>query len=131
MTDIETSMQHLVDHLVDAVPGVTGALVSSIDGFVLASRLPTRPDLDPAAVAAMSAAMLGLANRLVELTGDTPATSSHQRSNDGQAVVFAVAHVAVLTVLADPSADPDQLHAVGHEVTNGLVRVFRGDGQPL
>lgn len=127
VTEIDASMGHLVDHLVDQVPGVIGALVSSADGFVLASRLPEGPELDPPAVAAMSAAALGLSNRLVQLTGDAPASLSHQTSSDGQVFVFGIAGgVAVLTVLATPDADPTQMQQVGREIDSGLQRLFRG-----
>jgi len=126
VSELDASMLQLADHLVDRVPGVTGALVSSADGFVLASRLPATAGHDAAAVAAMSAAALGLANRLVQLTGEQPATVSTQRSNGGQVFVFGVAHVAVLTVLADASADSAQIELVGREVVLGLQRLFRG-----
>jgi predicted regulator of Ras-like GTPase activity (Roadblock/LC7/MglB family) len=127
VTDIDASMRHLVDHLVDRVPGVIGALVSSADGFVLASRLPEGPELDPPAVAAMSAAALGLSNRLVQLTGDAPSFMSRHSSTEGQAFVFSIATgVAVLTVLTTTEADPDQLQQVGREIDLGLQRLFRG-----
>ncbi|MDJ0771699.1 MAG: roadblock/LC7 domain-containing protein [Ilumatobacter sp.] len=117
-------MRQLIDHLVDEVPGVTGALVSSADGFVLASRLPSRDHIDPSAVAAMSAATIGLSNRLVRLTGESPSAVSHQRSTDGQVLVFSVAQVAVLTLLAAADADGLQLTQVGREVVLGLQRLF-------
>jgi predicted regulator of Ras-like GTPase activity (Roadblock/LC7/MglB family) len=127
VAQIDASMQQLVDHLVDRVPGVMGALVSSADGFVLASRLVDDHDVDAPAVAAMSASALGLANRLVQLTGDATAAWSHQRSSDGQVFVFAIADgVAVLTVLATVDADPEQLRQVGHEIDIGLQQLFRG-----
>ena len=126
MTEIEASMGQLVDQVVDEVPAITGALVSSADGFVLASRLPRGDDIDVSAVAAMSAASLGLTDRLVRLTGDAPAACSHHRSGDGQVFVFAVAHVAVLTMLTDVTADPEQIRMIGHEVTSGLLRLLRG-----
>ena len=126
-------MRQLIDHVVDQVPGVSGALVCSTDGFVLAARLPATGKLgpatdalDPSAVAAMSAAVLGLATRLVQLTGDAPATVSHHRSTDGQVFVFAIARFAVFTVIADTTADPEQIRLVGLEITNGLLRLFRG-----
>jgi predicted regulator of Ras-like GTPase activity (Roadblock/LC7/MglB family) len=122
VTEIDASMRQLIDHVVDGVPGVAGALVSSKDGFVLATRLPE--SADPSAVAAMSAASLGLATRLVQLAGDTPVTISHHRSTDGQVFVFAISHVAVLTVLADASADANRIRLVGREITTGLQRVF-------
>lgn len=126
VTDIEISMRHLLDHVVDRVPGVLGALVSSADGHVLASRLTHVTGLDPAAIAAMSAAALGLSNRLVQLTGASPASFSHQCSTDGQVFVFGISHVAVLTVLTDRAADATQLKQVGREVGRGLERLFRG-----
>lgn len=119
-------MRHLIDHVVDHVPGVLGALVSSADGFVLASRLPDPEHVDPPAVAAMSAAALGLADRLVRLTGESAASVSHHRSAHGQVFVFSVAGMAVFTVLADDSADPEQIRMVGHELTTGLQRIFQG-----
>ncbi len=119
-------MRQLIDHAVDQVPGVMGALVSSADGFVLAGRLPDADHIDPPAVAAMSAAVLGIADRLVRLNGDEPVMLSHQRSADGQVFVVAVAGVAVLTLLTDPFADPEQIRLVGHELSQGLQRLFRG-----
>jgi len=120
-------MRQLVDHLVEQVPGVIGALVSSADGFVLASRLPEGGGYDPPAVAAMSAAALGLASRLVEYTGDASARWSHQTSADGQVLVYAIADgVAALTVLATAAADAEQLRQVAHEIDVGLQKLFRG-----
>ncbi len=129
MTGIEAPMRQLIEHVVEQVPGVSGALVSSADGFVLASRLPERDSVDPPAVAAMSAAVLGIADRLVQLTGEQPATLSHQRSPDGQVFVFAVGGIAVLTLLTDESADAEQIRLVGKELSGGLQRLFRGAAQ--
>ncbi len=126
MTEIDASMHQLIDHVVDRVPGVLGALVSSADGLVLASRVTHSTGLDAAAIAAMSAAVLGLSNRLVQLMGAAPASFSHQRSTDGQVFVFGISKVAVLTVLADPTAEPAQIQSVGREIGIGLARLFRG-----
>lgn len=118
-------MRRLIDHVVDEVPGVDGALVSSADGFVLAARLPPAAASDASAVAAMSAASLGLSNRLVELTGPAATTMSHHRSSDGQVFVFEIARVAVLTVLTDETADATQIRRIGDEIRSGLERVLR------
>jgi predicted regulator of Ras-like GTPase activity (Roadblock/LC7/MglB family) len=122
---IDDSIHRLIDQVVDAVPSIKGALVSSADGFVIASRLPDDAQFDDAAIAAMSAATLGLANRLVQITGPERATTSVQRSASGQVHVFGVAHVAVLTIMAAPDANSEQLDRVGHEVCAGLLRLFR------
>lgn len=126
MPAVEASMRNLVDHLVDQIPGVTGAQVSSADGFALASRLPLYSEIDPSALAAMSAATLGLANRLVQLAGPQPADVSIQRSGDGLVLVFGIGGAAALTILAEPTADLEQLQRVGGEVSVGLQRLFRG-----
>lgn len=120
----EHSMRRLIDHVVDRVPGVLAAVVSSNDGFVLAHRLHASAGSDAAAVAAMSAAVLALSNRMVQLTGRAPIGSCHQRSSDGQVFVFAIGEVAVLTILATSGADPLQIGAVGRELTLGLVRAI-------
>lgn len=123
-TETQLSIQFLIDHVVDGIAGVLGALIASADGFVLASRLPAQVPLDPPAVAAMSAASLGLASRLVGLGGIAPAGVSVHRSAEAQVFVFAVGGAAVLTVIADHSADAALVERVGHEVCTGLARAF-------
>lgn len=118
-------MRHLLGELVDRVPAVTGALISSADGFALASRIPAGDDVEISAVAAMSAAAVGLANSLTGITGDAPADVCHQRSADGQVFVFRIAHIAVLTVLTDAQANPEQIRLIGAEVAKGVQRLFR------
>jgi len=118
---------HLVlHHLVEQTPGVTGALVASADGFALASRLAPDSEIDPAGLAAMSAAALALSSQLVATSGESPASVSQHRSADGQVIIVPVAHVAVLTVLIGADADAEQLTAVAREGAIGLQRLFRG-----
>jgi predicted regulator of Ras-like GTPase activity (Roadblock/LC7/MglB family) len=124
-TETDLSMRHLIDQVVDGVPGVTGALIASADGFVLAARLPDHVPLDAAAIAAMSAATLGLATRLVGLGGTASADVSVHRSTHAQVFVFSVGGAAALTVLADYTADTALIERVGHEVSIGLARAFQ------
>lgn len=125
-SDIAHSMRQVVDHVVDHVPGVIGALVSSADGFTLVARLPDDFQGDTDALGAMTAAALALSTRLVQITGDAPATVSHHRSGDAQVFVVAIAHIAALTLLATADADTEQLVSVGREAGAGLQRLFRG-----
>lgn len=122
--ELGAAMQHLIDHVVDQVPGVTGAVIASADGHALSARLPGSADDGRHSIAAMSAATVGLSNRLVQLTGASTMTSSHHRSADGQVFVFAIERVGALTVLADDTADPEQLRQVGREITGALHRLF-------
>lgn len=125
MDQIEASIHRIIGELVERLPAVTGALVSSADGFALASRIPDGDGVDISSVAAMSAAAVGLANSLVGLTGDAAVDSCHHRSVDGQVFVFRIAHIAVLTVLTDANADAERIRLVGREVAHGLQRLFR------
>lgn len=125
-SDITASMHQLLDHVVGKVPGVVGAVVSSADGFALASRLPEDGSADAAAVAAMSAALLGLSNRLVQTVAPQPSRVAELRSEAAHGYVFAVAHAATLTVLATPESERPQVMAVGREVVTGLLRLLRG-----
>lgn len=120
---VSAPIQQLIDGIVDGVAGVTGAVVASADGFVIAARLPASTPLDAAALAAMSAATLGLGGRLVGAAGQTPVEVVVQRSADGQAFVFA-AGAAALTVLAHRSADAQRIERIGFEVASGLERAF-------
>jgi predicted regulator of Ras-like GTPase activity (Roadblock/LC7/MglB family) len=133
--EITHSMHQVLDHLVEQVPGVIGALVSSADGFTLAARLPVRVDaetgveadaIDAAGLGAMSAAALALSNQLAKTNGDSAADVSHHRSADGQVLILPIAHIAVLTVLATVGADAQQLTWVGREASAGIQRLFRG-----
>ena len=117
----DDSIRPVIDHLVDGVPGVRGVLVASVDGFVITSRLPADGEYDTSAIAAMSAATLGLANRLVKLGGEAPAETGVARSGDTQIWVFAVGASAALTVIADSSADAARIDRVGREISAGLA----------
>jgi uncharacterized protein len=125
-TEIIGSMRYLLDQLVQGVPGVMGALVASVDGFALASNVPNDlPSTDAAGLAAMSAAALGVANRLVGAVGREPASELALRSPSGHVVVCRIANVAALTVLTDASVDVEQLRVVAREVTDGVAQVLR------
>lgn len=117
-------MHQLLDLVVGPVPGVVGAVVASADGFALAARLPR--GTDAASVAAMSAALLGLSDRLVQSVAAAPTRVAELRSEAAHGYVFAVAHAATLTLLATPECERPQVMAVGREVTAGLLRLLRG-----
>ncbi len=127
VTDEITRSMHLVLHqLVEQTPGVLGALVTSADGFTLASRLAPDTDIDTAGLGAMSAAALALSNQLVGTVGDARAAVSHHQSVDGQVLILPVAHIAALTVLATTGADLGQLADASRESSHQLQRLFRG-----
>lgn len=123
---LTSAMHELLDHVVGHVPGVVGAVVSSADGFALAARLPEQSGADAASIAAMSAALLGLSNRLVQAVAPEPSRVLELRSDGAHAYVFTVAGAATLTLLAVPESERPQIMAVGREITAGLHRILRG-----
>jgi predicted regulator of Ras-like GTPase activity (Roadblock/LC7/MglB family) len=104
-----------------------GALVASVDGFALASNVPhDLPSTDAAGLAAMSAAALGVSNRLIGAVGHEPAGVLALRSPSGHVVVCRIANVAALTVLTDASVDVEQLDVASREITDGIEQLLRG-----
>jgi len=79
-------------------PDVEGTSVVSVDGLTMASSLPTGIEEDR--VAAMSAAMLSLGERIASELGRGSLDEVYVRGAKGYVVLRAVGEEAVLTVLA-------------------------------
>ena len=85
-----------------ASPDVVGSAVVSIDGFVIASVLPS--EIDEELVSGMAAAMLGVGERISsELMGST-LEQTYVRSEKGYVILNAVGKDAVLVVLTTKEA---------------------------
>lgn len=123
---LTAAIHELLDQVVGRVPGVVGAVVASSDGFALAGRLPADARADTASIAAMSAALVGLSDRLVQSVAPEPSRVLELRSDGAHGYVFAVAHAATLTLLTLPESERPQVMAVGREMTAGLLRLLRG-----
>jgi predicted regulator of Ras-like GTPase activity (Roadblock/LC7/MglB family) len=79
-------------------PDVEGAAVVSVDGLPLASLLP--PGIEEERVAAMSAAMLSLGDRIASELGRGYLNQVYIRGESGYAILMEVGEEAVLTALA-------------------------------
>ena len=79
-------------------PDVEATVVVSVDGLTMASALPAGIEEDR--VAAMSAAMLSLGERIASELGHGVLDEVYVRGQDGYVVLRAVGEEAVLTVLA-------------------------------
>lgn len=79
-------------------PDVEGTSVVSVDGLTMASSLPTGIEEDR--VAAMSAAMLSLGERIASELGRGGLDEVYVKGESGYVVLRAVGEEAVLTVLA-------------------------------
>jgi len=96
---------HMVDRLRDlqaSSPDVEASAVVSVDGLTMASALPETVEEDR--VAAMSAAMLSLGERIATELGRGNLDQVYIRGKNGFVILTSVGKEAVLTVLARPQA---------------------------
>lgn len=101
-----TGLQQQLAGLRGDVSGVRGALVASCDGHPIAHNLPVEAADDGGrSAAAMIAALLGIGQRLAELTDDPELVEATVRSAAGSVIVYAVGAHAVMTVLTDESVN--------------------------
>ncbi|HEX9797921.1 MAG TPA: roadblock/LC7 domain-containing protein [Anaerolineales bacterium] len=103
MTKSRTEL--MVESLQDlqaASPDVEASAVVSVDGLTMASALPSEVEEDR--VAAMSAAMLSLGERISSELGRGNLDQVYIRGATGYIILMAVAQRAVLTVLASERA---------------------------
>ena len=101
---------HLSD-LAREVSGVRGVLVATRDGHPIVHNLPSTRNGDASlSTAAMIAALLGIGQRLSELTGDPMLLEATVRSPAGQVVIYAVGDSAVMTVLTDATVNLARLN---------------------
>lgn len=95
-------MQDVLRGLRQASTDIIGAAVVSIDGFVVASVLPS--EVDEELVSGMAAAMLGVGERIAaELMGSTM-EQTYVRSDKGYVILNAVGKDSVLVVLTTKDA---------------------------
>ncbi|MFJ8825763.1 roadblock/LC7 domain-containing protein [Streptomyces sp. NPDC102467] len=92
------------------VPQVTGALAASVDGLVLAQDTP---GVEPEGVAALTAAALGVAQRLSDATGQGGFRELLVRGTDGYVATYAAGETAILTLLAEDRVNVGRLHLEG------------------
>lgn len=92
------------------VPQVTGALAASVDGLVLAQDTQ---GVEPEGVAALTAAALGVAQRLSDATGQGGFRELLVRGTDGYVATYAAGGAAVLTLLAEDRINVGRLHLEG------------------
>jgi predicted regulator of Ras-like GTPase activity (Roadblock/LC7/MglB family) len=91
------------------VRSVTGSLVATSDGLLVAADLPHLPD-HPEQVAALTASLVGLAQYAVDVTGTGALTDALARGSHGYVAAFALDGAATLTVIADADLNIALLH---------------------
>lgn len=113
---IEREVLVEIRHLRERLPYVTGVVVASVDGLLVAHDVTVdRPDgtsvgVDPETMAAMSAAYLGLAQQLARGAAYGDFQETVTRAVDGYVATFAAGTAALLTVLANAEINLGLLH---------------------
>ena len=114
----------------EQVPGVTGALLAASDGLLVAADLDSAaaPEVDPDSLAAMAAASLGLARRVVGLTRQGTLGRAVTHASGGHVAVYAVGDVAVLAVLGDEGLDVDRLNQESQPAVGRICTILSQQG---
>jgi predicted regulator of Ras-like GTPase activity (Roadblock/LC7/MglB family) len=97
--------ERMVDRLRDlqaGTPDIEASAVVSVDGLIMASALPA--DVEEDRVAAMSAAMVSLGERIASELGRGMMEQVYVRGDNGYVLLNSVGMDAVLTVLAREGA---------------------------
>lgn len=95
-------IQDVLRGLRQASPDIVGSAVVSIDGFVIASVLPS--EIDEELVSGMAAAMLGVGERISSELMASKMKQTYVRSEKGYVILNAVGDEAVLVVLTTKEA---------------------------
>ena len=98
----EVLLAGALDELMREDPDIQAAALVSLDGFTMASALPTGMQADR--VGAMSAAILGLGERAAAELGRGHLSQVFIEGENGYVLLVAAGGRAVLTAMAEPSA---------------------------
>ncbi|MQY25401.1 hypothetical protein NRB56_09580 [Nocardia sp. RB56] len=91
----------------ERLPKLTGALVASNDGLLVAHDLPSH--IEPNGIAALAASQLAVSHRLVTTAHGGGFHEVVVNGTDGYAVIYAAGWTS-LTVLAGPDVNVGRLH---------------------
>ena len=101
MTRVDRLTSSLYE-LQSSAAGIEASVIVSVDGLMIASALPS--DATEDRVAAMSAAMLSLGERIAAELGRGALEQVYVKGDQGYVILMSVGEEAVLTVLAHSRA---------------------------
>jgi uncharacterized protein len=108
--------------LQSAISEIQAVAVVSVDGLAIASILPEGVEEDR--VAAMSAAMLSLGDRISSELGRGFLEQVHIKGEKGYVVLMAIGEEAVLTVMASEQAKLGLIFLEMRRATDDLKAIF-------
>ncbi|GGL62982.1 hypothetical protein GCM10010129_03310 [Streptomyces fumigatiscleroticus] len=107
---VETDVLAELQRLRNRIPQLTGSLAATVDGLVLAQDAP---GTEPEGLAALTAAVLGVAYRMTDATERGDFRELLVRGADGYVATYAAGPTAVLTLLAEGRVNVGRLHLEG------------------
>ena len=127
MTDEDATSRSAVEHQVREqlqalraeVRSVTGSLVATSDGLLVAADFADRPEQ----VAALTASLVGLARYAVDVSGTGVLTETVARGSQGYLAAFALDSAATLTVVAEADLNVALLHLKLQPIRDRLVEL--------
>lgn len=102
-------------------PEVSGTVLAGTDGLLIASDLP---ETEAAHLAALSAASFGLGQRVAQAVEQGDFREHVVRTTAGHVVIYPAGRHALLTLVAGPGADPEELHEEARAVARRAGGVF-------
>ncbi|MEV6274885.1 roadblock/LC7 domain-containing protein [Nocardia sp. NPDC051832] len=102
----------------ERIPKLTGTLVASNDGLLVAHDLPAH--IEPNGVAALAASQLGVSHRLVATAHGGGFHEVVVHGTDGYVVIYASGWIS-LTVLAAPEVNVGRLHLESRPVARAVA----------
>ncbi|MCD0449890.1 roadblock/LC7 domain-containing protein [Actinocorallia sp. API 0066] len=103
------------------VPHMTGSLVATCDGFLVASDLPD--SLEPEGMAAMAATELSLSDRVARTAADGDFEEVVIRNRGGHVAIYAAGPRAALAILAGPEVTLGRLHLEARPVARAIAAI--------
>ncbi|MEV8100372.1 roadblock/LC7 domain-containing protein [Kitasatospora sp. NPDC085879] len=128
MTDTSNDLIAEIGELRDNGTGVTGVVVSAVDGLLVAADTGDR--VDGECLSALAAAVLGLAHRAGAATGRDALRWSAARYGDGYLVVRPVGDMGVLTLLGGKDMDLARLEGQCEQAVRRIDRLLTAPRTP-
>lgn len=107
-----------LDLIKTTVAGVSGSLVATTDGLVVAYDVP---DLEPTQIAALAAATLSLASRATLATGRGSFREAVARGSDGYLAVYAAGVSAIVAVIGTSNLNLGMLHYQARDIISRVA----------
>ncbi|WP_133915987.1 roadblock/LC7 domain-containing protein [Streptomyces sp. NBC_00582] len=124
---VEAEVLNELQRLRTRVPQLSGALAASADGLVLARDMP---GVEAEALAALTAAALGVGRRMADLAARGAFRELLVRGAGGYVATYAAGPSAVLTLLADDRVNVGRLHLEGRRSGTRIAELMAAPATP-